>query len=145
MSKKKPTNWSAWFAIVTQAYKYLLGIFVVLIAANGTGLITASCADPGQQAVDAGGFQATVCQIFGLMGQIVGGLAVIMIIVAGITYAASGGTDKGNVGIGSAKNMLMSAITGVVLFLLGGLIVGDCTAANTLNYGALLEGLLPKH
>ena len=82
-------------------------------------------AAPAGQA-EFGTFNAQVCTIVQTAGTVVGALAVIMVMAAGIMYALSGGDAKGDLSIGTAKNMIVSAITGVLLYLMGSVLLGNC-------------------
>lgn len=105
------------------AYKYLLGLFAVtVILAMATG-------DTQTFAATGGGFtafNAYICRLRGLIGIIIGGLAVVTIIIAGVMYALSSGNDKGNISIGTAKTMIMSAVTGIVFYMLSDMLLGSC-------------------
>ncbi len=57
--------------------------------------------------------------IFAALG-ILGGIAVIMIVVGGIKFAVSGGDSAG---VSSAKSTIMYAVIGLIVAVAGGLIV----------------------
>lgn len=121
--------------VINTVYRYGLGLFtVVMFAAAGTGLGTFAAEPTG----DFSKFNAYVCAVVSTMGTIVGGLAIVMIIAAGIMYALSAGSDKGAVSIGSAKSMITSALAGTALFLMGGVLFGEC---GSYGYGEWLSGL----
>lgn len=108
--------------VATIAYKGLLGVFALTV------IITSALGDSQTFAAtgDFGGFNAYICALRGLIGAVIGGLAVLMIIIAGIMYALSSGNDKGNLSMGTAKNMILSAITGVVFYMLSDALLGAC-------------------
>lgn len=105
-------------------YRYILGLFSVSFLAGLSGTISSSFAGSTTEAF--GSFNTYVCTIVKISGTVVGGLAVIMVIAAGIMYAASGGNDKGDLSMGTAKSMITSALSGVALYLLGGALLGAC-------------------
>jgi type IV secretory pathway VirB2 component (pilin) len=122
---------------VTLAYRYLLGFFSVAFLAGLTSSVSSSFA----ATEGFGSFNAYVCSIVTVTGQIVGGLAVVMIIAAGIMYAASGGNDKGDLSVSSAKSMITSALSGIALYLLGGALLGQCGGSG---YGELINRILGR-
>lgn len=123
--------------IFTLVYRYILGLFAIfMIAGLGSGMGVFAA-----EAGDFGAFNGFVCSMVLAIGGIVGGLAVIMIIAAGIMYALSGGSDKGAASISGAKTMITSALAGSALFLMGGLLFGEC---GQFAYGSLLNSLFPR-
>jgi hypothetical protein len=110
--------------------KYLVGVLVML------GLGTAVFATPQASAVDlfskCDSVDKTQCQlvkedklnykgknsIWGLIQfalGVLGGIAVIMIVIGGIKYATSGGDSSG---VSSAKNTILYSVIGLVVALL---------------------------
>lgn len=54
-------------------------------------------------------------------------LAIVMMMAAGVTYIVSFGQTSGEIGgINTAKTMMVAAITGLMLSLMGSLLLGDC-------------------
>jgi len=66
--------------------------------------------------------QAWVMGWSGQLGILVGLIAVVMVIIAGIVYAFDLGGGKQ---IGLAKEMIISAISGVILFMLAAWLLGQ--------------------
>ena len=79
---------------------------------------TSACGDTGSSGT--GGIQTIAQKIVNLLSLIVGIVAVIMIIVGGFRYIASGGaSDK----VSGAKNTLIYAIVGLIIVALAQFIV----------------------
>lgn len=75
-----------------------------------------------------GQFNAYVCRLRLLIGTLIGAIAVVMIVMAGIIYATSGLSGKGAASISTAKTMITSAITGVVFYMLSNVLLGNCAS-----------------
>ena len=65
-----------------------------------------------------------VAKIVGVALGILGGVAVIVIVIAGLMYAISGG-DSGKVA--AAKNAILYAVIGLIVAMLSGVIIGFVT------------------
>ncbi len=125
MKKAKNDKLGWWTTHAVVVYRYMLIVFVFLVLAYaGSTLTTVSAALPGQ--TEFGSFNSQICAMVTTAGRIVGGLALLMVMSAGIMYALSGGEGKGDLSIGAAKGMITSAITGVILYLMGSLLLGKC-------------------
>jgi len=146
MTQAKPTALTRTIDWLTLGYRYLLGVFGVAMLTSMSGIISSSSAAPTSAGGNFNQFNSYICSLVSVLGAIIGGLAVIMVIAAGILYAASGGNEKGDLSMGAAKNMIVSAITGVTLYLLAGTLLGPCTATGTnYGYGPLLNQLLGRN
>jgi len=107
------------------AFWGILGVLALtIIAAYGTSFLGAEAAT-GAPSAGADTFAGTVCGFYSYAGFLVGGLAVLMVMAAGIVYATSQGQSGGDSGIGLAKNMIVAAITGVLLYMLGNFLLGS--------------------
>ena len=69
-----------------------------------------------------GGIAQYIGQIYWFATAIVGGLAVVMIIIGAVQYSSSAGNKAA---IGSAKETMTSAIIGLVIVLMAYLILGS--------------------
>ena len=120
------------------AFWGILGVLaLIIIAAYGADIIgvEASVGDS-----PTAGFSGIICRTYKYAGFIVGGLAVLMVSIAGIVYATSQGEGSGETGIGLAKSMITAAITGVLLYMIGlWLIGGPCTTGK-----GLVDDILDK-
>jgi len=83
-------------------------------------------AGPGEPVID---LQTWVQNWSGDLGILVGLIAVIMVIIAGIVYAFDLGGGKQ---IGLAKEMIISAISGVILFMLASWLLNEIGGENGL-------------
>ena len=132
MKKANNSRLEWWFEHGVGWYKYLLIVFAFLVFAYAGSVVTATMAATGAPAGQSEfrTFNDTVCNLVKSAGTVVGGLAVIMVMAAGIMYAMSGGSGKGAMSIDSAKTMITSAITGVILYVMGSLLLGTCGEYN---------------
>jgi hypothetical protein len=73
-------------------------------------------------------FDEYFCKVIIPTGEkIVLGLVAVTIIAAGIMYILSFGNSSGEIGgINTAKTMIIAAITGLMLNLMGSLLLGEC-------------------
>lgn len=132
-----------------KVYKALLWVFgFVVVIGIGSGITTTFANDSENPITGAfGTFSGFICQIYDIMGAVVGGLAVVTLIAAGVVYGASGGnTGKDGLSIGTAKTMMVSAIAGASLYLLGGFFLGQCGIGGALNspfFGGAGSGNIP--
>ncbi len=114
--------------LLTTASWWLMGIFAVLLVATlaGTEVMGTQAATPGGA---FGTFNAQICVIVNYIGTIIGTLATLTIVIAGIMYSLSQGNSKGGLSIDTAKNMIVSALSGVALYILGSfLLLNPCGA-----------------
>jgi hypothetical protein len=127
----KKTKQLSWLKVGIAAYWIVVALFV-LIALTGYGLDLAgvsAATNPNAVADTAGGvgFDVYVCNILlPAAGTLIGALTVLMIIAAGIVYATSQGAGSGDLSIGTAKQMIMAALTGALLYILGTFLLGKC-------------------
>lgn len=100
----------------------LTGFALLLVAKLGTQFLP-----PSQAAeVDTSGgigFDAYLCSGIGYIHGLIIALAVLTVIIAGVTYMTSEGNKEG---ISTAKSMITAAITGILLFAFGQFLLGSC-------------------
>jgi len=117
------TLWSKWLLYI---FWGLLSVFALgLMGMFGADMLTQTQAGTSAVADTAQGmdFQAYICgPIVKYATDIIAILAVLMLIVAGITYA----TSMGGSGTSNAKEMMIAAITGVAFFFIAKILIGDC-------------------
>lgn len=77
------------------------------------------------------GFDTYVCTLISISGGLIGGLALLMIIIAGWVYINSGGASSGDFSVSTAKGMITAALTGALLYMLGYFFLGDCSLHST--------------
>ena len=103
-----------WVKIAKVSLLILIILFVILSLVYGDKLLAAGFADNNS-------FFNTIKSLYDALAGLVGLLAVIMIIAGGIVYATSEGEpDK----IKTAKEMVMAAIMGVILFAFANWLLG---------------------
>jgi len=121
MEKKRTKFW--WAKPWLYGFWVALGAFAfMLIAKFGTELLLASQAATADTSGGMG-FDAYLCSAITYANALIGILAVFTVTMAGISYMTSSG---GKEGISTAKSMLMAAITGVLLYAFGNLLLGTC-------------------
>jgi len=107
MTKQK-INWQKVYRGMTISKWVFWGLILVFVLAGIMQLVLAANGGPGQPAT----LETLVSSQ--LLGTLVGIIAVVMVIIAGIVYAFDLGGGKQ---IGVAKEMLTAAIGGVLLFM----------------------------
>ncbi|RLC37819.1 hypothetical protein DRH29_00155 [candidate division Kazan bacterium] len=129
--------WSKWLLYI---FWGVLSVFALsLVGMFGADMLTQTQADTGttisSDMAHGRDFSSYICgPVMGAATGIIGVLAILMLVVAGITYA----TSMGGSGASNAKEMIMAAITGVAFFLIArSLIVGNCGGD-----GGLLQHIL---
>ena len=121
-----------WTAFVFLGFFTLIGVGTRLDdtdAANPNAVsdTTSNITGATQNAGGGVGFDVYVCNILlPAAGYLVGALTVLMIVLAGVMYATSQGSGSGDLSIGSAKQMIMAALTGALLYMMGYFLLGDC-------------------
>ncbi len=120
--------------VIIGLYKVALGIYAVIILANISLISTSSAATGNATAT----ITDQLCLIYSSAGYLVGVLTALFIVWGGISYALSMGNDKGDLSVGNAKAMIVSALTGMFLYMMGYVLLGVCTAAG----GGILRNLL---
>ena len=136
MQEPKHHRFARAIDLYTRVYQYLVWVFGFVIVIRAGGGIAASFASDG----DLGAFSVMVCNLFGIMGGIIISLAVITVIAAGIVYATSQGASGG---INSAKTMIVSAISGIALYVLSGYFLGAC-GKNEVGSSVFFRNILPQ-
>ncbi len=126
MPKKKGKGKLGWVGWLLKGYWAVLvvsGLFIVLQLAS---------ANPNPNAVSSTTsmtFNDYVCGAVGYAGAVIGALAVLMIMLAGVVYATSMGSSGGKEGLGgisAAKEMIVAALTGILLIIMAPFFVGEC-------------------
>lgn len=129
-------KWTKWLIYI---FWGVLSVFALsLVGLFGVDMLSQTQAGTGAVADTAGGvdFQQYICgSILGSANTLIGILAVVMMVIAGVTYA----TSMGGGGTSNAKEMMMAAITGVIFFFIGTYLMGGCGE----NSGWLYD-FLPK-
>ena len=121
MEKKRTKFW--WAKPWLYGFWVALGAFaLILIAKFGTDMLSASQAATADTAGGMG-FDAYLCSAITYANALIGVLAVFTVIMAGVSYMTSSG---GKEGISTAKSMIVAAITGVLLYAMGQLLLGTC-------------------
>ena len=82
--------------------------------------INSNCQDLDSEGGGLGQFNRLIKRIINLLSVIVGVVAVIMIIVGGLRYITSGGSDTS---VTSAKNTILYAIIGLIIVALAQILV----------------------
>ncbi len=107
-----------WARITQIVWLILIGIAIVLMITNQS----LSFAQDSGTGANSNAFQDLLDGLMPELGIFVGLLAVVMVIIAGIVYAFDLGGGKQ---IGVAKDMIISAISGVILFMLASWLLGE--------------------
>lgn len=140
VKKRRPKYF--WAKVGLYAFWSVLGVLaIIIITAYGASLMVAG-AQTGAGQVTDNTFAGVVCGFYGYAGVLVGGLAVLMVMTAGIVYATSQGQGSGETGIGLAKSMITAAITGVLLYMLGNWLLGSPCGLDP--QGGILANLYQK-
>jgi len=75
-------------------------------------------------------FQEYVCHALSWSTNILISLAVLTVVIAGVIYATSMGSSSGELSIGLAKQMIVAALTGLLLYMIGVFLLGGCGAGT---------------
>ena len=106
---KIPVKLVGWWIKLTMISLVAVDIAVTIIRNNPSFAQPSGTTPPSIDVVE------TIATTFGSLGTLVGILAVVVIVVAGIIYAFDLGGGKQS---GLAKEMIISAISGVILYML---------------------------
>ena len=122
MNKQPTKSKHTWARFALYGFWGALGLFAVLLISQYGSASTA------QAATEAGkSFAVLVCGFYSAAGAFVFALTVLMIVAAGIVYGTSQGQSGGEgSGIGLAKSMIISAVSGALLYVLGFILLGSC-------------------
>ncbi len=74
-------------------------------------------------------FSQYICGVADFAGPVIAILAVLTIVIAGFTYATSmggGGSKEGLGGVSTAKEMIVAALTGLLLLGMSSFLIGPC-------------------
>ena len=113
-----PKMLKKWMRIIQIVWLVLVGLAIIL-------LITRHSFSFAAEGGSVSDLQDWVMNWSGQLGWLVGLLAVVMVIIAGIVYIFDLGGGKQ---IGVAKEMIISAISGVVLFMLAAWLLGQISS-----------------
>ncbi|KKW25510.1 MAG: hypothetical protein VE99_C0001G0147 [candidate division Kazan bacterium GW2011_GWC1_52_13] len=121
MAKHKTKSW--WVKPWLYGFWAVLSAFaLMLIAQFGSQVLPAGQAATADTSAGIG-FEAYLCSAISYANFLVGMLAALTVIIAGITYATSAG---GKEGIKTSKDMIIAAVAGVALYAMGHLLLGAC-------------------
>ena len=123
---RKKTTWTHWWLRV---YWGVVGVTLLLFTLQYVGVVSGAFADSGSTAVSSttsASFKDYVCNVAGYAGGTVEALAILTIIIAGVIYASSMGQSGGELSISLAKQMIIAALTGLLLFYMGTFFLGPC-------------------
>jgi hypothetical protein len=121
-----------WTSFVFLGFFTLIGVgskFQASDAANPNASpdITTNIGNATTNASGGVGFDVYVCDILlPAAGYLVGALTVLMIVLAGVIYATSQGSGSGELSIGTSKQMILAALTGALLYVMGTVLLGNC-------------------
>lgn len=116
----------------------VLGLLFVVLTAVLSGYDPSFAGEPGG---GAGGFGGWVSGLGGLVAGLIGLLAVIMVIAGGIVYATSQGNPNQ---IGVARDMIISAIAGVALFMFATWLLGNINSLGGGKIGEYFPTIIPN-
>lgn len=106
------------------------GYWTVLVIAGLTFVLRFASADTNAvSSTTSMTFNEYVCGVAGYASGTIAALAVLTIVIAGVTYATSmggGGSKEGLGGISAAKEMIVAALTGLLLIAMSTFFVGQC-------------------
>lgn len=120
--------------VIKIVFFVLIGLVIVLGIINHISL----AAGPGEAADTAKALKDWVSELFTASEYLVSVVAVVMIIIAGIVYALDLGGGKQ---IGLAKDMIISTISGVILFMLASWLLAEIGGPEGLFPPVPLENL----
>jgi len=104
-----------WLRVAQGVLLILIVFFIVM------SFIGISSADTGTP-VPADNFAGLMMELYNMVAEIIGILAAVMVVIGGIIYGLSAGDpSKANLG----KEIIISAITGLVLFMFAYFFLGD--------------------
>ncbi len=109
----KPWLWGFWAVLSAFA--------LMLIAQVGAEVINSSQAAISDTTGGGIGFEDYLFSAIDYANVLVGALAALTVVLAGFTYMTSSGSKEG---ISTAKSMIVAAITGVLLYAFGRLLLG---------------------
>jgi hypothetical protein len=129
MNKKSLKSKHQWARFGLYGFWALIGILaLVVLIAYGVELTSVSAQVPDGfvgPLQEGSVFGAFICSFYLGAGTLIASLMILMFAAAGIVYATSKGESSGETsGIGLAKSMIVAAITGALLYMLGLAILG---------------------
>lgn len=146
MNKKPTKSKHLWAKVGLVGFWAVMGVLAIAIITIYGIELSGVSADPGGAGVGTdvykpNAFADLVCVLYFSSGTIIGALMVLMFVSAGIVYATSQGQSGGETsGIGLAKSMMLAALTGGFLYVIGLMLLGEPCGANP--SGGILQQLL---
>ena len=121
----KKNTWVHWWLRV---YWGIATVMVLMFAAQYVGAVSGAFAanENAVASTTSATFKDYVCSVTGYIGGTVEALAILTIIIAGVIYASSMGQSGGELSISLAKQMIVAALTGLLLFYMGTFFIGQC-------------------
>jgi hypothetical protein len=147
VDKKKLVQWwlrMYWAGIAVVMLTMLLQTVSVISTTNADSGTTTTPPAQTQQNAQAITtpltFEEYACKLIGAADPVIWSLVGLTIIIAGIIYATSMGQTGGELSVGLAKQMIVAALTGGILYLLGGFLIGSCGSTTGGWIADLLKG-----
>lgn len=120
-------------------YKVVLGFYGLLLVANlafvGTSLagfgdlhVIEQQNEMSNNSTAVSTVSEQLCFIYRSAGYLVAILTALFIVWGGISYTLSMGNEKGDFSVSNAKTMIISALTGMFLYMMGFVLLGVCDA-----------------
>lgn len=118
---------SRWLNLVIKAYWAVLSILVVASITQAVSYRSATFAEAQTDTTTALPFNEYFCNaLVGPAEGVILALAALMILGAGVLYMISMGQTGGDSGISTAKSMMTAAVTGIALYSLSSVLLGNC-------------------
>lgn len=118
---KKKLSWTRW---------WIRGYWTVLVLAGLAFVLQFVSANPNAvSSTTSMTFNEYVCGVASYASSAIATLAILTIVIAGVTYATSmggSGSKEGLGGISTAKEMIVAALTGLLLIAMSSFFVGEC-------------------
>lgn len=132
MMKRAGGNKRTWAKWWLRGYWGALVIVALVFMLQATGLLslTLAAADNAGASTTGITFQDYVCHALSWSTNILISLAVLTVVIAGVIYATSMGSSSGELSIGLAKQMIVAALTGLLLYMVGVFLLGGCGAGT---------------
>ncbi|MBU1083189.1 hypothetical protein KKE14_02005 [Patescibacteria group bacterium] len=83
-----------------------------------------------QTSGDPNSLYTWVVSVRTMVSTLIGALALLMVVIGGIMYATSAGNPKQ---ISAAKDIIVSAVSGVALYILSAVLLGSATEQGIIN------------
>ncbi|MFA5009827.1 MAG: hypothetical protein WC553_01170 [Patescibacteria group bacterium] len=138
MMNKKNNHKLGWAKWLIKIYWGAVGLVGLVYVSQASGLLAAVLAATGDNASSTTTsltFGQYVCTAIDLGSTVLVTLAVLMVIAAGIIYATSMGASGGELSVGLSKQMIVAALTGLLLYMIGGWLIGVQCKGGDMEYG----------